>query len=133
MLPPLPAPNADTREFWDGCRRHELRVQRCGGCGAHRFPPRPSCPACASLRFAWVACAGRGRVHTWTVVHGPTLPAFAARTPYAAGVVRLDEGVFMVGQIRGCEPHAIHEGMPVVVAFDDVAGDVSLPQWRALP
>jgi len=130
MQPPLPAPNPDTQEFWDGCRRHELRIQRCADCGTARFTPRPACPRCASLRFAWITCSGRARVHTWTVIHGPTLPAFADRTPYAAGVVRLDEGVFMVGQIRGCDPHAIHEGMRVAVEFDDVAPDVSLPHWR---
>jgi len=130
VIPPLPAPNPDTQEFWDGCRRHELRVQRCDGCGAHRFTPRPACPTCASLRFAWVTCSGGARVHTWTVIHGPTLPAFAAKTPYAAGVVELDEGVFMVGQIRGCDPQAIRRGMRVRVEFDDVADDVALPHWR---
>ena len=131
MIPfPLPAITDDTRPFWDGCRRHELRIQRCADCGTARFTPRPACPRCASLRFVWITCSGRARVHTWTVIHGPTLPAFADRTPYAAGVVRLDEGVFMVGQIRGCDPHAIHEGMRVAVEFDDVAPDVSLPHWR---
>lgn len=130
MIPPLPAPNPDTQEFWDGCRRHELRVQRCDDCGTHRFAPRPACPSCASLRFTWIRCSGRARVHTWTVIHGPTLPAFADRTPYAAGVVRLDEGVFMVGQIRGCDPHAVRDGMKVRVEFDDVADDVALPHWR---
>lgn len=130
MIPPLPAPNPDTQEFWDGCRRHELRVQRCDACGTHRFAPRPACPSCASLRFTWITCSGRARVHTWTVIHGPTLPAFADQTPYAAGVVRLDEGVFMVGQIRGCDPHAVRDGMKVRVEFDDVADDVALPHWR---
>ena len=131
MLPPLPAPSPDTQEFWDGCRRHELRIQRCEDCATNRFTPRPACPTCASLRFSWITCSGRGRVHTWTVIHGPTLAAFQAQTPYAAGIVQLDEGVFMVGQIRGCDPHAIRAGMRVEVEFDDVADDVTLPHWRA--
>jgi uncharacterized OB-fold protein len=130
MLPPLPAPNPDNQEFWDGCRRRELRIQRCDDCGTARFTPRPACPHCASLRFAWITCTGRGRVHTWTVVHGPTLPAFKHDTPYAAGVVKLEEGVFMVGRIRGCDPAAIRAGMRVRVEFDDVAADVTLPHWR---
>ena len=130
MLPPLPAPNPDTQEFWDGCRRHELRVQRCDDCGTPRFAPRPACPRCASLRFSWFTASGRGRVHTWTVIHGPTLPAFAADVPYVAGVVKLDEGVFMVGRIRGCEPRAVREGMRVVVEFEAAADDVTLPHWR---
>jgi len=36
----------------------------------------------------------------------------------------------MVGQIRGCDPHAVRDGMKVRVEFDDVADDVALPHWR---
>lgn len=131
-LPPLPQPGPDTAEFWEGCRRHELRVQRCDACGTARFAPRPVCPRCGSPRFAWFTAKGTGRVHTWTVIHGPTLPAFQALVPYAAGVVRLDEGVFMVGQIRGCAPDAVAAGMRVRVVFDDVTPDCSLPHWRVV-
>ncbi len=131
VLPPLPQPGPDNREFWDGCRRHELRIQECRACGTRRFSPRPVCPECASPKFEWITCSGRATVWSWTVIHPPTLPAFAAKTPYAAGIVRLEEGVFMVGQIRGCDPHAIRDGMPVTVEFDDVTADVSLPHWRA--
>jgi len=131
-LPPLPQPGPDTAEFWEGCRRHELRIQRCAACRRARFAPRPACPHCGDLRFAWVRASGRGRVHSWTVIHGPTLPAFQHLVPYAAGVIALDEGVFMVGQIRGCPPEAVGEGLRVRVEFDDVGEDVSLPHWRVV-
>ena len=132
VLPPLPQPGPHNREFWEGCRRHELRIQRCTGCGKHRFTPKPSCPHCAALAFEWITCSGKGRVYTWTVIHGPTLPAFAALTPYAAGLIELEERVFMTGQIRGVDPHAITMGMRVQVEFDDVTDDVSLPHWRVV-
>ena len=132
VVPPLPQPSPDNREFWDGCRRHELRIQRCSMCGRHRFAPKPSCPFCASLTFKWITCSGKGRVYTWTVIHGPTLPAFAHLTPYAAGLIELDEGVFMAGQIRGVDPHAIVVGQRVQVEFDDVADDVALAHWRVV-
>jgi uncharacterized OB-fold protein len=128
--PPLPEPGPDTREFWDGCRRHELRIQRCARCARARFAPRPACHWCGSLRFAWFTATGRGRVFSWTVVHRPTLPAFEALVPYAAGLVQLDEGPFMVGQLRGCDPGEIRAGMPVRIEFDDVTADCSLPHWR---
>ena len=131
VLPPLPQPGPDNQEFWDGCRHHELRIQQCAACATRRFSPRPVCPACASPAFEWITCSGRATVWSWTVIHPPTLPAFADRTPYAAGLVKLDEGVFMVGQIRGCDPHAIRAGLPVTVEFDDITADVSLPHWRA--
>jgi uncharacterized OB-fold protein len=131
-LPPLPMPGHDNWEFWQGCKRHELRIQRCAACGATRFHPRPVCPACTSLEFTWITCSGRGRVFSWTVVHPPTLAAFADLVPYAAGLIELEEKVFMVGQIRGVDPHAVEAGMRVRVEFDDVSEDISLPHWRVV-
>jgi uncharacterized protein len=132
VLPPLPDPGPDGREFWDGCRRHELRLQRCASCDRARFAPRPACPWCGSLRAVWITASGRGRVFSWTVVHRPTLPAFVPMLPYAAGLIALEEGVLMVGQIRGCDPQAVRAGMEVRVEFDDVTADVSLPHWRVV-
>ena len=132
LLPPLPQPGPDNREFWDGCCRHELRIQRCAACDRHRFAPKPSCLHCASLAFEWITASGTGRVYTWTVIHGPTLAAFAHLTPYAAGLIELTEGVFMAGQIRGVDPQALTVGRRVRVEFDDVAADVSLPHWRVV-
>ena len=132
VRPPLPQPGPDTAEFWAACRRHELRIQRCGACRRCRFAPRPACPSCGALRFRWVRASRFGRVYSWTVIHGPTLPAFQPLVPYAAGVVLLDEGVFMVGQIRGCAPEALREGLRVRVEFDDVTDDIALPHWRVV-
>ncbi len=132
VLPPLPEPGPDSREFWEGCRRHELRVQRCAACRRARFAPRPACPWCGSPRVAWFTASGRGRVFTWTVVHRPTLAAFEPLLPYAAGLIELEEGVFMAGQIRGCAPRQVRAGLEVRVEFDDVTADVSLPHWRAV-
>ena len=130
VTPPLPEPGPDTREFWDGCRRHELRIQRCARCARARFAPRPACPWCGSLRFTWFTATGRGRVFSWTVVHRPTLPAFEDLLPYAAALIQLDEGPFMVGRLRGCDPHDVRIGTRVHVEFDDVTAECSLPQWR---
>jgi uncharacterized OB-fold protein len=129
-VPPLPEPGPDGREFWAGCRRHELRLQRCATCGRARFAPRPGCPWCGSLDFVWFTAAGRGTVYSWTVVHRPTLPAFEPLLPYAVALVQLDEGPFLAGQLRGCAPHEIAAGLHVRVEWDDVTDDVSLPHWR---
>jgi uncharacterized OB-fold protein len=128
--PPLPEPGPDAREFWDGCGRHELRLRRCADCARARFAPRPACPWCGSLAGTWFTASGRGRVFTWTVVHRPTLPAFEPLLPYVAVLVELDEGPFLVGRLRGCDPAAPRAGLAVRVEFEDVGGGVSLPHWR---
>src|SRR6185295_11745829 len=96
---PIPRPdpaNADDACFWDALRAGELRIQRCSACGAFRHPPRPVCAQCGATESDWRVVAGTGEVWSFTIVHTPTLPAFTARVPYGAVVVRLDEGVFLV-------------------------------------
>ena len=65
-----------------------------------------------------------------TVIHPPTLPAFTDRTPYAAIVVRLDEGVFLVSNLLDCAPDEIAIGMRVELAITEVEPGLLLPLFR---
>ena len=127
---PLPVPNADNQGFWDGCRQHELRLQRCRACGRLRHPPRPMCARCNALEYDWARSSGRGTLFTFSIVHGPTLPVFQARAPYNVAVIELDEGQFIVSNIVDCPAEALRIGMRVAVVFDDVTDTVSLPKFR---
>ena len=51
---PRPIPEFDAQEFWDGCNRGELLMQRCKACEKFRWLPRPMCPYCNSLEREWV-------------------------------------------------------------------------------
>jgi uncharacterized protein len=126
---PDPAGTDDTR-FWSFVAAGELRIQRCSACGTYRHPPRPLCAACGSTAGDWPAASGRGEVWAATVIHPPTLPAFAARAPYNAVVVRLEEGVFMVGNLLDVAPEAVVVGMPVVATITEVEPDLRLPLFR---
>jgi uncharacterized protein len=128
---PRPAPQdpADTT-FWTGVAAGELRIQRCRACGAFRHPPRPVCAVCGSRDLVATKVAGTGEVWSFTVVHPPTLPAFAGRTPYAAVVVRLDEGVFLVSNLVDCASDEITVGMRVALAVTEVEPDLKLPLFR---
>lgn len=130
---PLPLPDPDTEEFWSACRRHQLRIQRCADCGALRFPPRPMCPRCRSLDSDWRTVSGRGTVYSFVVCHPPVLPAFRERVPFPVVLVELEEDpkLRLVGNLVGDPPaQDLRIGLPVEVAFEDVTGDVTLPQWR---
>jgi uncharacterized protein len=124
----LPVVGRDTAFFWAGARRHELLAQRCAGCGEVRHPPRPICPSCHS--FDWVADSlpGTGTVHSFVVHHHPPIPGFT--TPVVLVLVDVDGGVRMAGQLLDVDPDDVHIGQAVEVAFEDVAEDVVLPQWR---
>jgi uncharacterized OB-fold protein len=128
--PPRPAPDAETEPFWAACRRHELRIQRCGQCGAWRFPPRPRCPECRSPDSSWERTSGWASIASWTLCYPPVLPAFAHRVPYNAIVVELDEGPFMVSNLVDYEQADLAVGRAVEVTFTDVDDEFTLPQFR---
>ena len=131
---PRPAPvAAGEAEFWEFVAAGELRLQRCTACGTLRHPPRPVCAACGATASEWVLASGRGEVWATTVIHPPTLPAFADRTPYAAVVVRLDEGVFCVSNVVDVEPDNVAVGMRVEVAITEVEPGLRLPLFRVAP
>lgn len=129
---PRPDPqNADDARFWTALRDGELRIQRCASCSTFRHPPRPVCANCGEWGSEFVRVAGTGEVWSYTVIHPPTLPAFADRTPYAAVVVRLDEGVFLVSNLLDCPPDEIVIGARVELAITQVEADLLLPLFRA--
>ena len=136
LLPDLEEPTAN--EFWFGCARGELLVQACGACGKWRMPPRPMCPSCRSTDVKWDRTSGRGRVWSFIVPHPPLLPAYAAKAPYNAIIVELEEDptiryagnlvVSAEGNINEIDPATITIGEPVEVVFHQI-DDVSLPRW----
>ena len=132
MSRPLPDPDETSVPFWEAAARGQIVIQRCASCEQVRHPPQPMCPSCNSFDAEWTRVSGRGRVWSWVVVHPPVLPAFAEKTPYNVAVVELDEGVRMIGNLLGLANEDIVEGMPVEATFEDVEGDVSLPQWKPI-
>ena len=131
---PLPLANEDSQEYWEACKRGELRLQKCAGCAHVRFPPAALCPRCLSESFAWEPMSGRGKVYTWIVVHRPQHPAFFEDAPYNVAIVELEEGPRLHSRIVGCSNEAIEIGMPVEVVFEKKNDDVTMPYFkRAIP
>ena len=127
---PLPRLVGLTKEFYDWCRRGELRFQRCGDCGAWRHVPRPMCAGCGSSRWEWARASGRGTIFTWTVAARAMHPAFRAAVPYAPVVVEMAEGVRLLSQVIDCPPDQLAIGMPVEVVFEAVTPEITLPRFR---
>jgi hypothetical protein len=127
---PLPQPSQDNAAFYEAARRGELHLQRCSGCARFRHYPRPVCPHCLSREYTWERASGRGTVYTWTIVRGPTLPAFQHKLPYNVVDVLLEEGVHFVSEVLDCAPDEIHAGMPVEATFVPVSDDITLVKFR---
>jgi len=128
-----PVVSPDTAFFWAGTASGELRVQRCGGCGALRHPPGPMCPSCGTLAAdprEYVVAAGTGDVYSYVVHHHPPVPG--KKLPIVIALVQLAEGVRMTGELLGVAPGQVRIGLPVRAEFVRVDDDLTLPAWRPL-
>lgn len=127
---PLPEITPESRPFWDGCRRHELLVQRCRRCGERQHYPRGVCASCWSADLDWQPSTGRGRIYTFTVVHRTQARGFRDELPYVLAWVELDEGVQMLANIVTPDPEALTIGGAVRVVFEDVSETLSIPRFE---
>lgn len=125
---PLPKPSPASAPYWDAARRHELKLQKCGGCGAFIYYPRPQCPDCMSENLEWRPVSGRGKLYSYTVVRRASSRSFADG-PYVLAIVELDEGPRMTTNLIA-PPEQIKIGMPVTVAFDDVTPEHTLVKFK---
>ncbi|MGW6270267.1 bifunctional MaoC family dehydratase N-terminal/OB-fold nucleic acid binding domain-containing protein [Streptomyces sp. NPDC055060] len=127
---PRPVINRDNAGFWEGVARHQLLIQRCGGCRALRFPWLPGCNACGSLAWDTVEASGEGTVYSYVVMHHPPFPAFDP--PYAVGLIELAEGVRMVSNVVGVPSDKVRIGQQVRLEFQQVDKELELPVFRAV-
>ncbi len=130
---PIPVPDLDTKGFWDGCKAHELRAQRCS-CGVLRWPPQGICPICYSWDYAWVKLPETGTVVSLVVVHHETT-AFTDDLPYVVANILIDgtDGkVRLLSNVVGVPVEDVTVGLPVRVFFDDVTDEISLPKFRPI-
>ncbi len=129
---PLPNVNQDSKEFWTGCKVHELRFQKCKDCDHIRWPASMICPLCYSQDTQWIVAGGKGKVYTFVVYHVAYHPGFKDGVPYVVAVVELEEGPHLLTNIVGCRPDEVKCGMPVEVMWEDITGEFSLPQFRPI-
>jgi uncharacterized OB-fold protein len=127
---PLPDVHDETRPFWDGCKKHELLLQKCLECGRFYFYPRSICPHCFSDHNTWMKVSGRGKVYSFTVSFRPATQAFLEDLPYNIAIVELEEGVRMMSNIVNCDNDDLVIDMPVEVVFDDVTAEFTLPRFK---
>jgi 3-oxo-4,17-pregnadiene-20-carboxyl-CoA hydratase alpha subunit len=123
-----PTVNRDTEYFWAGLAAGELRVWRCGACGLLRHPPGPMCPRCGATRPEYLVASGLGTVYSFVVHHHPPVPG--RELPFVVALVELAEGVRVLGELGGVVPAEVRVGLPVVINFDRVDDELTLPAWR---
>lgn len=141
MIDTIPTPDTSPAvegPFWAALGEGRMVMQHCPACRSWMFPARIRCASCGRPP-EWKAVSGRGRIWSYTRVHPPVLPAFAALAPYPVVVVELEEqrGLRLVGNlidkvddpINAVAPDRIAIGVPVEAVIRQING-VPWPAWR---
>ena len=141
MIETIPLPDTSgpiEAPFWAALEEGRLVVQHCRACRSWMFPTRIRCASCGQPP-EWKPVSGRGSIWSFTRVHPPVLPAFAAFAPYPVVVVELEEqqGLRLVGNlvdkaddpINAVAADRIDIGMPVEAVIRRI-NVVPWPAWR---
>ncbi|MET4047891.1 MULTISPECIES: OB-fold domain-containing protein [unclassified Rhodococcus (in: high G+C Gram-positive bacteria)] len=124
-----PVVSQETEFFWEGARLGELRIQRVED-GSLRHPPIPAIWQDKAAPIDYVVASGKGTVFSFVVHHAPKVPG---RTlPFVVALVELDEGVRVLGELRGIEPSQVEVGLSVEVEFLRIDENFTLPAWKAI-
>jgi uncharacterized protein len=100
------------KHFFEEARAGRLSGIRCGKCGELAIPPKQFCPGCQERNWTPLPLAGKGTITSFTVIRiAPR--GRGAETPYAIAVVRLDEGVSLLGRVVDIPLDTLRAGLPV--------------------
>jgi uncharacterized protein len=82
-----------------------------------------------SADMSWVEASGRGRLHTYVVIHHVFGTAFR-EVPYNVAVIELAEGPMFHTNVVGCNDADLRVDMDLVVTFRDEPDGFTLPLFR---
>jgi uncharacterized OB-fold protein len=86
--------------YWEGLELGLVRYQHCVVCNQAVFYPRTFCPYCMTEdRLEWRTASGRGKLYAFSELFVPPTLADRDRVPYVLGIVEMDEGFFLFGEI----------------------------------
>jgi uncharacterized OB-fold protein len=115
-------------QFYKFLQQGKLLAGKCLKCGKIHLPPRPLCDNCYSKEFEWVTVSGKGKLITYTVINiAPQ--QFQDLTPYAVGIIQLENGLKIPGMIQGIPQEQLKIGMPLLLDFGSCSTPQKWPQW----
>jgi NAD(P)-dependent dehydrogenase (short-subunit alcohol dehydrogenase family)/uncharacterized OB-fold protein len=78
-----------------------FELQSCTDCKTIFYPPRDACPKCFSPRVPFVPVDDNGTLLAETMIHASADPYFRERTPWRAGLTKLDCGPVVLSHLHG--------------------------------
>jgi hypothetical protein len=97
-------------------QRYRLEAGKCKKCGEVSFPPRLVCPKCKSQEFETKRLNEEGKLVTFTIIRVAS-DKFFGTTPFAVGIVELNDGVKVTTQIADVDFDTLKIGQKVKLVF----------------
>jgi len=116
-------------QFYKFMTQKKLMAGRCLKCGKIHLPPRLLCDNCYGQQFEWMQISGKGKLVTYTVIHVAP-QQFQALTPYAVGIVQLENGLRIPGMIPGLTQEQLKIGLELTLDFGTCSTSQTWPQWQ---
>lgn len=118
--------------MWQAAAEGRLAVQRCGDCGAHRYPPADGCGQCTSLAWQWASLPGTGVIYSYIWIPDRARPAPGRDAHYNVAIVTLDgtggeEVRILTNVVDAWEPGDLHVGQRVRFTPVPFADGLALP------
>ena len=113
----MPTPSRYWREV---PQRYRLEANTCKSCGIKFFPPRQICPECGNKNLEPDKLAEKGKILTYTIIRVPP-HQFVDQAPFAVGIVALEDGVKLTGQIVDCDFEDLKIGKEVKIEFRKIS------------
>jgi uncharacterized OB-fold protein len=107
-----PKPRSFSKAYWDATRAKKLLIQYDRRSGKYQFFPRATSIYNGRRELEWREVSGKGQVFSYTIAHRAR-PPFQGHEPFAIGLVTLDEGVNVMGNIVHCTREQLKIGMRV--------------------
>ena len=120
----IPRPPLSNKPFWEAAKHGKLVLQYDPEAKRYQFWPRAISVASGKQNLEWREASGKGKLYSYTVTHVP-VAGFEDKVPYVIGLIELDEGVRIMGNMPNVKPDQVKIGMPVKVGFEKLSDDIS--------
>ena len=89
----------------------------CLNCKVYHWPPREICPLCSQNNLEWKKLSKKGKLLTYTKVF---ISEYGSGTeaPFCLGLIDLQEGIRILGQVRGLEDDEVKIGMDLEICLN---------------
>jgi uncharacterized OB-fold protein len=128
----MPRATAENAAYRKHCQQVVLYMQRCDYCGRRRFPPRPMCPACRSVKRSRQPVSGPETAHAFSIVTGTgteTLLSSIRGFPFAVTAIGLDGRVKMPTDFDTADPPRPGVTAKVEAIFMAANKSVTIPRF----